>query len=162
MGLGGQRHTQTALPQVRVPGTHSTEGCVGTTRDCLDGCGKSRPHKVLILGPSSPYFASPPPPPSIQFNLKLRSDYKLSIMFARFEDPTAVLFSKHIFWPYDAVCLSVLPSFWVSVSRLFKGTSDFTSMSLEFPLKTWTWTQYVLSKLWEGLTQPHNFTAQTT
>ena len=35
------------------PGTHCTGGWVGP-RDCLDGCGKFRPHRNSISRPSSP------------------------------------------------------------------------------------------------------------
>ena len=35
------------------PGTHCIGGWLGS-RSCLDGCGKSRPHRDLIPGPSSP------------------------------------------------------------------------------------------------------------
>ena len=41
-GVGGERHAPAALPLVRKPGTHCTEGWVGP-RTGLDGCGKSRP-----------------------------------------------------------------------------------------------------------------------
>jgi len=35
------------------PGTHCTGGWVGA-RAGLDGCGKSRPHRDSVPGPSSP------------------------------------------------------------------------------------------------------------
>jgi len=54
-------------------------------------------------------------------------------MFARFEDSAAVLLGMHVFWKCGAVCLSVRPSVWVSISLLFEGTSDFISKSMEFP-----------------------------
>ena len=131
MGLGGQHHTQAALPQGKVPGTHFRGGWVGI-RDGMDGWAKPRPQQILIPGPSSPYCAGPP---NIQFNLKSRIYYKLNIIFARFEDSTAVLPGLHVFWKYGAVRPFVRPSVWFSVSRLFEGTSDFVSKSLEFPLK---------------------------
>ena len=52
MEVSGQRHAPAALPQER-PGTH----CIGSwvcPRAGLDGCGKSRPHRDLIPGPTSP------------------------------------------------------------------------------------------------------------
>ena len=52
MGVGGQHHAPTVLSPTKAPGTHSTEGWVGQ-RACLDGCGKSRPHRDSIPGPSS-------------------------------------------------------------------------------------------------------------
>jgi hypothetical protein len=52
MEVGGQRHAPAALPQER-PGTHCTGGWLGP-RAGLDGCGKSRPHRDSLPGPSSP------------------------------------------------------------------------------------------------------------
>jgi hypothetical protein len=49
MGVGGQRHAPAALPA-----TNCTGGWVGP-RAGLDGCGKSRPHRDSIPGPSSRY-----------------------------------------------------------------------------------------------------------
>ena len=51
-GVGGQRHAPAALPRER-PGIHSIGGWVGP-RAGPDGCGKSRPHRNSIPGPSSP------------------------------------------------------------------------------------------------------------
>ena len=50
-GVVGQR-SPAALPRERA-GTHCIGGWVGP-RTGLDGYGKSRPHRYLILGPSSP------------------------------------------------------------------------------------------------------------
>jgi hypothetical protein len=52
MCVGGQRHAPAALPQ-GSPCTHCIGGWVGP-RAGLDGCGKSRPHRDSIPGPSSP------------------------------------------------------------------------------------------------------------
>ena len=49
----GQRHTPAALYPRERPGTHCTGGWVGL-RAGLDRCGKSRPHRDSIPGPSSP------------------------------------------------------------------------------------------------------------
>jgi len=51
-GVGGQRHAPADLPPGK-PGTHCIGGWVGP-RAGLDGCGKSRPHRDSIPGPSSP------------------------------------------------------------------------------------------------------------
>ena len=51
-GVGGQRTPRPLYPQER-PGTHSIGGWVGR-RAGLEGCGKSRPHRHPIPGPSSP------------------------------------------------------------------------------------------------------------
>jgi hypothetical protein len=51
MWVGGQRHAPTNLPPGKT-GTHCIGGWVGP-RVGLDGCGKSRPHRNSILGPSS-------------------------------------------------------------------------------------------------------------
>jgi hypothetical protein len=53
MGVGGQRHAPAALPPGQRHGTHFKGGWVSPTAG-LDGCGKSRPHRVSIPGPSSP------------------------------------------------------------------------------------------------------------
>ena len=42
MEVGGQRHTPSALPPGKRPGTHCLRGWVGP-RAGLDGCGKSHP-----------------------------------------------------------------------------------------------------------------------
>jgi hypothetical protein len=52
-GVGGQGHGPAAVPPGKRPGTHCTGGRVGP-RAGLDGCGKSRPHRKSISGPSSP------------------------------------------------------------------------------------------------------------
>jgi hypothetical protein len=52
MGLDGQRHSPVALPPGKRPGTHCIEGWVDP-RAGLDWCGKSRPHRDSIPGPSS-------------------------------------------------------------------------------------------------------------
>jgi hypothetical protein len=54
MGMGGQNHAPAALPPGKRAGTHFTGGCVGP-RAGLDVCGKSRPHRDSIPGPSSPW-----------------------------------------------------------------------------------------------------------
>jgi hypothetical protein len=51
--VGGQRHDSAALPMGKRPGTHCTGAWVVLTAG-LDGCGKSRPHRDSISGPSSP------------------------------------------------------------------------------------------------------------
>jgi len=52
MGVGGQRQAPAALP----PGKTRYPLCrrLGGPRTGLDGCGKSRPHRDSIPGPSSP------------------------------------------------------------------------------------------------------------
>jgi hypothetical protein len=52
MGVGGQPHAPAALPPGKRPGTHCTGGWVGP-RAGLEGCGKPRPHRDSITGPSS-------------------------------------------------------------------------------------------------------------
>ena len=52
-GVGGQRHAPAALPRRKRPGTPCIEGWVGP-RAGLNGCGKSRPQRDSIPGPSSP------------------------------------------------------------------------------------------------------------
>jgi hypothetical protein len=51
--VGGQLHTPATLPLGKRPGAHCIGGWVGP-RAGLDGCGKSRPHRDSIPGPSSP------------------------------------------------------------------------------------------------------------
>jgi hypothetical protein len=53
MGVGGQLHAPSALPPGKRHGTHCTGGWVGPSAG-LDECGKSRPHRNSIPGPSSP------------------------------------------------------------------------------------------------------------
>ena len=50
---GGVSTTLRPLYPRERPGTHCTGGCLGP-RASLDGCGKSRPHRDSIPGPSSP------------------------------------------------------------------------------------------------------------
>ena len=52
-GVRGQRHAPAAPYRRERPGTHCTGGWVGL-RAGLDWCGKSRLHRDLIPGPSSP------------------------------------------------------------------------------------------------------------
>jgi hypothetical protein len=52
MGVGGQRHAPAALLLGKRPRTHCIGGRVGPSAG-LDGCGKSRPHRDSIPGPSS-------------------------------------------------------------------------------------------------------------
>ena len=52
-GADGQRHAPATLPSGKRPGTHCIGGWVGTKAG-LVGCGKSRPHRDSISGPSSP------------------------------------------------------------------------------------------------------------
>jgi hypothetical protein len=52
MDVDGQGHAP-ALPPGKRPGTHRLGGWVNP-RAGLDGCGKSRPHRDSIPGPSSP------------------------------------------------------------------------------------------------------------
>jgi hypothetical protein len=51
--VGGQRHSPTALPLGKRPGTHFIGGWVGPTAG-LDGCGKYRPPPGSNPGPSKP------------------------------------------------------------------------------------------------------------
>jgi hypothetical protein len=51
-GVRGQRHAPAALYPRKRPGTHCTGGWVGP-RPGLDRCGKARPHRNSIPGPSS-------------------------------------------------------------------------------------------------------------
>jgi hypothetical protein len=53
MALGGQPHAPAALPPRKGPGTHCIGGWVGP-RAGVDRCGKSRPQRDSISGPSSP------------------------------------------------------------------------------------------------------------
>ena len=52
-GVGCQHHALAALPPGKRPGTPCTGGWVGLTAG-LDTCGKSRPRRDSIPGPSSP------------------------------------------------------------------------------------------------------------
>jgi hypothetical protein len=52
-GMGGKRHSPSALPPGKKLGTHCIGGWVGP-RAGLGGCGKSRPHRDSIPGPTSP------------------------------------------------------------------------------------------------------------
>jgi len=52
-GEGGQRQAPAALLLGKRTGTHLTVEWVGA-RAALDVCGKYRPHRDSILGPSSP------------------------------------------------------------------------------------------------------------
>jgi len=51
MEVGDQRQATTALLPKKRTGTHRTGGWVWS-RVYLDGCGKSRPHRGSIPGPS--------------------------------------------------------------------------------------------------------------
>jgi len=53
MGVGGQRHASAALPPGKRPGTHCIGGWVDPNAG-LDKCGKSRPRRDWIPGPSGP------------------------------------------------------------------------------------------------------------
>jgi hypothetical protein len=53
MLVGGQPHAPATLPTGKRPGTHCTGDWVGP-RAGLVVCGKSRPHRDSIPGPSSP------------------------------------------------------------------------------------------------------------
>jgi len=53
MGMDGQRHAPAALPPEN-PGTHCIGGWMGP-RAGLKWCGKSRPHRDSIAGPSNPW-----------------------------------------------------------------------------------------------------------
>jgi hypothetical protein len=52
-GVGGQRHAPADLPIGMIPGTDCVGGWVGPS-PCLDGYGKSRPHRETIPEPSNP------------------------------------------------------------------------------------------------------------
>lgn len=54
MGVGLQHHTPAALPRGKRRCTYCTGGWVGL-RAGLDECGKSRPHRDSMSGPSRPY-----------------------------------------------------------------------------------------------------------
>ena len=71
-GVRGQRHAPAALYLRKRPGNRCTGGGVGP-RAGLDRCGKSRPHRDSILGPSSPW------PVAIPTELS-RLQSKLSVM----------------------------------------------------------------------------------
>ena len=58
MGVGGQRHSRTALPQERL-GAHCTVGWV-VPRAGLEGWGKSRSHRYSIPGPPRPQLVAIP------------------------------------------------------------------------------------------------------
>jgi hypothetical protein len=58
MVVGGQCHVLSSLPQEN-PGSHSAESWVGPRTD-LDGCGKPRPHRDSMTGPSIPYRVTIP------------------------------------------------------------------------------------------------------
>jgi hypothetical protein len=51
--VGDQRHAPAALPPGKRHGTHCIGGWMIASAG-LDGCGKSRRHRVSIPGPSSP------------------------------------------------------------------------------------------------------------
>ena len=53
MGMGGKRHDRAALSQGKKPGTHFIGGWSGP-RAVLKVCGKPRPHRDSIPGPSNP------------------------------------------------------------------------------------------------------------
>jgi len=52
LDVGGLRHSSAALPTRNIPDAHCTGGWVGPGAG-LDRCGKSRPHRNSIPGPSS-------------------------------------------------------------------------------------------------------------
>jgi hypothetical protein len=54
-----KRHAPAALPQRKRSGTHCIGGWVGP-RAGMDRCGKRRPHRDSIPGPSSPYRVAMP------------------------------------------------------------------------------------------------------
>jgi hypothetical protein len=54
-GVGGHRHAPAAIYPQERPGIHCKGGWLGP-RAGLDRCGKCRPHRDSIPGPSSPYF----------------------------------------------------------------------------------------------------------
>jgi len=53
MGVGGQGHALAVLPPGERSGIRCRRGWV-YPRAGLEGCGKSRPHRDSIPGPSSP------------------------------------------------------------------------------------------------------------
>jgi len=55
----GQRNVPAALYPRERPDTYCTGGWMGL-RAGLDRCGKSRPHRDSILGPSSPWLVTIP------------------------------------------------------------------------------------------------------
>ena len=57
-GVGGQLHAPSLYSRKRL-GTHCIGGWV-SPRAGLDGCGKPRPHRDTIPGPSSPYRVAIP------------------------------------------------------------------------------------------------------
>ena len=52
-GVGGQRQAPAALPRGKKPGTHCIVGWLDPGAG-TDGCGKSRPRRDSIPGPTSP------------------------------------------------------------------------------------------------------------
>ena len=58
-GVRGQRHALAAPYSRERPGTHFTGGWLGLKAG-LDRCGKSRPHRDSIPGPSSPLSCPEP------------------------------------------------------------------------------------------------------
>ena len=58
-GVRGQHHAPAAAYPPERPGTHCKEGWVGL-RAGLDRCGKSRPHRDSIPGPSNPQAVAIP------------------------------------------------------------------------------------------------------
>jgi hypothetical protein len=82
IGVGGQRHALAALPPGKRPGTH----CIGSwvcPRAGLDGCGKSRPHRDSILGPSSLVASSYTDwaIPALQTTVSLNSPHSFRFFF---------------------------------------------------------------------------------
>jgi hypothetical protein len=59
MRMGGQRHAPAVLPPAKKPGTHYIGSWVGP-RAGLKWCGKSRPHRDLIPGPSNSWRVAIP------------------------------------------------------------------------------------------------------
>ena len=59
MRVGGQRHDPAALHPGKRPDTHCTGSSVGPAAG-LEGCGKSRPHRNSISGPSSTWRVAIP------------------------------------------------------------------------------------------------------
>jgi hypothetical protein len=82
-GWGGQHQAPAALPPGKRPGTHCIGGWVGP-RAGLDGCGKSRPHRDSIPGPSTPEPVAIPtelsrPTHNGMYNSKMRNQRQWAV-----------------------------------------------------------------------------------
>ena len=122
------------------PGTHCTGGWVGH-RAGLDGCGKFRPHRNSIPGPSNPYRVAIPTELSRPILLVYTTDYKDNAWKVQYQQPPEVLhvnrFDSHtltltsaniptagncaLLSHYAASGGNFLPTFWDNLSVLSSG-----------------------------------------